>query len=219
MSATLLRKLALGLLFAGLLANVVPVKPVSGNGTLLWAAPPPQVEHVPPPEGKAKNAEEEEHPIYFKIINFLILAGALGYVLRKPMKEFFSQRSQDIVKALEEGRAALKESQAKLAVVEEKLRHLDREIAAFKATSEKEMQQDFQRMREEAAQEAEKILEAARARIDTATRAAQQELRVHTAREALRLAEQMIRERMDEPARQRLVSQFMATLHSGQRPS
>lgn len=208
MSVAYLRKLVLGLLLACVLASAATLKAASAQLVLAWAAAPEQEEH-------GKEAEEEKHELYYKIINFALLAMALGYVLRKPMKEFFSQRSSDIVKALEEGRAALKESQAKLAVVEEKLRHLDEEIAAFKATSEQEMQQERQRLREETAREAEKILETARARTDSAVRAAKLELKVYTAQEALRLAERMIRERLDEPARARLVSQFIRTLDAG----
>ncbi len=212
MSVAFLRKLALGLLLTGVLANAVTVRAASAQIVFAWAAAPEQEEH-------GKEADAERHELYYKIINFALLAMALGYVLRKPMKEFFSQRSSDIVKALEEGRAALKESQSKLAVVEEKLRHLDEVIAAFKATSEQEMQQERQRLREETAREAEKILETARARTDTAIRAAKLELKVYTAQEALRLAEQMIRARLDEPARARLVSQFIATLDAGERRS
>lgn len=210
MSVAYLRKLLLGLLLACVLADAATLKAASAQLVLAWAAAPEQEEH-------GKEAEEEKHELYYKIINFALLAMALGYVLRKPMKEFFTQRSSEIVKALEEGRAALKESQAKLAVVEEKLRHLDEEIAAFKATSEQEMQQERQRLREETAREAEKILETARARTDSAVRAAKLELKVYTAQEALRLAERMIRERLDDPARARLVSQFIRTLDAGDR--
>jgi F-type H+-transporting ATPase subunit b len=210
-SAALLRKLALGLLLTGVVANAVTARAASTQLALAWAAAPEQER-----EEHGNEAAEEKRELYYKIVNFAILAVALGYVLRKPVKEFFSQRSLEIVKALEEGRAALKESQAKLAVVEEKLRHLDEEIAAFKATSEKEMQQDRQRLREETAREAEKILQTAGARTDTAIRTAQLELKLYTAKEALRLAEQMIRERMDEPARARLVSQFIRTLDAGE---
>ena len=63
-----------------------------------------------------------------------------------------------------------------------------------------------------AAAEAEKMLQAARAEMDTATRAAMLELRVYAAEQALQLAEQTIRERLDEESRQRLLNQFLAKL-------
>lgn len=159
-----------------------------------------------------KEEAAEKRELIYKIINFAILAGALGFVLRKPMAEFFAGRSASIRKALEEGTAALKQSQAKLDAVEAKLNQLAAEISAFRASAEKEMQAEHQRMAEDTARDAEKILETARMRIDTATRGAKLELQAFTAQRALELAEQMIRQRLDEPARQRLVSQFIETL-------
>ncbi len=176
--------------------------------TLAWAAAPA------PQEETEQEAAHEKRELIYKIINFAILAVALGYVLRKPMAEFFTGRSESIRKALEEGRAALKESQAKLDAVEDKLKHLEEEIAAFRTSAEKEMQAERRRMTEETAREADKILEAARIRIETATRGAKLQLQAFTAQQALELAERMIRERLDEPSRQRLVSQFIETLGS-----
>jgi F0F1-type ATP synthase membrane subunit b/b' len=74
------------------------------------------------------------------------------------------------------------------------------------------MQAERQRLRQTSAEEAEKILEAARAQIETATRAGRLELKQYAAQEALRLAEELIRERLDGPSRRRLVSRFVDEL-------
>jgi F-type H+-transporting ATPase subunit b len=166
--------------------------------------------------GAAAKAEsetsEQQHELVIKIINFAILVGALAYLSRRPIREFFSQRSTEIRRALEEGSKALRDSQAQLGAVEEKLRHLEEEIAAFKASAAREMEAERQRLRQEAAADAEKLLQTARARLEAATRTARQDLRISTARLALQHAEQMIRERLDEPARERLVSQFVSSM-------
>lgn len=175
-----------------------------------WAAAPGQEERGP-------SDAESKRELYYKIINFALLVVGLGFVLRKPMAEFFTQRSEDIRKALDEGRSALEKSQAKLSAVEERLKHLEEEIGAFRASAEKEMQAERRRLAEETAREAEKILETARARMDSATRAAKLELKAFTARQSLQLAEQMIRARLDEAGRARLVSQFIATLGTGEK--
>jgi F-type H+-transporting ATPase subunit b len=164
-------------------------------------------------------SSEQQHEFIIKIVNFVILVGGLTYLLRRPTREFFSQRSTEIRRALEEGDKALRDSQVRLAAAEEKFRHLEEEIAAFKASAEREMEAERQRLRREAAADAEKLLETARARLESATRAARQELKISTAREALQIAEQMIRERLDPPARQRLVSQFVSSLPGPERRS
>jgi F-type H+-transporting ATPase subunit b len=167
--------------------------------------------------GAGEGAEESRgrwHEL-FKVINFVLLGGALGYVLRKPLADFFSTRSAAIKKSLEEGRKALEASQAQLQAVEEKLRHLEEEIVAFKASAASEMEAERLRLRQAVADEAEKILESARAQMETATRAAKVELRIYAAQQAVELAEELIRQRLDDASRSRLVSQFVARLDSG----
>ena len=164
-------------------------------------------------EGEA----ESNHETLFKIINFVILVGALGYVLRKPLAAFFAQRSDSIRKSLDEGRKALEASQAQLAVIEQKLGGLEEEIARFKADSAREMEAERERLRQTAAAEAERMLAFARAQIESAARAAQLELKAHAARQAVDLAEQTIRQRLDEAGRRQLVERFVREL--GQQPN
>ena len=152
-------------------------------------------------------------PLYH-IINFVLLVAALGYILRKPLAEFFSVRSSSIQKSLEEARQALASSQIQLRGVEEKLRHLEAEIAAFKSSAESEMKAEGERLRQAAAEEAERILESARTQMAMALRGAKLELKSFAAQKSVEIAEDLIRRRLDEPTRQRLVSQFAATLHA-----
>lgn len=159
-----------------------------------------------------EKSEGDKHELIYKIINSTLLIAGLVILLRKPMAQFFTDRSASIQKSLEEGRKALEASQAQLAAVEEKLRRLEEEIAAFKASAAREMQADRERLKQTAAEEAEKILAAARAQMETAVRAAKLELKGYAAEQAVLLAEQMIRERMDEASRSRLISQFIGRL-------
>jgi F-type H+-transporting ATPase subunit b len=162
-------------------------------------------------EGDAEGTGERRE-LLFKVINFVILAGGLAYVLRKPLKDFFSTRSDSIRKSLEEGRKVLEASHLQLQAVEEKLRHLEEEIAAFQASAAKETQAERERLRRAAAEEAEKVLESARARIETAVRAAMLELKSYTGTKAVELAGALIERRLDDSSRKHLVSQFVASL-------
>jgi F-type H+-transporting ATPase subunit b len=168
------------------------------------------------PAAKEKNSEPP-HELIYKTINFVILVGGLGYVLRKPLAEFFSSRSSSIQKSLDEGRKALAASQAELQAVEEKLRGLEAEIAAFKASAVREMEADRQRLQQTIAEEAARIVESARAQTDTAVRGAKLELKNFAARKAVAQAEELIRARLDDSGRRRLVTQFVASLQSQER--
>jgi len=166
--------------------------------------------------GASAAAAEEEHggghSMLYRWINFILLAGGLGYLLRKPLKEFFTARSASIQKSLDEGRQALEASQAQLKAVEDKLQHLEQEIADFKAAAAREMDAERERLRQATAREAEKMLESARVQMETAAKAAMLDLKLFAAQQAVELAEQMIRQRLDDAGRRRLVSQFIAKL-------
>jgi F-type H+-transporting ATPase subunit b len=164
-----------------------------------------------------ENNSEPPHELLFKVINFVILVGGLGYVLRKPLAEFFSSRSASIQKSLDEGRKALEASQAQLQAVEEKLRRLEEEVAAFKVSATREMEAERQRLQQATAEEAARMLESARAQMDTALRGAKLDLKNYVAQKAITLAEELIRTRLDDSGRRRLVTQFVATLESKER--
>ena len=161
------------------------------------------------PEGEEQGKKEGRELLY-KFINLSLLVGALAYLLRKPLADFFAQRSASIRKGLEEGRKALEASQAQLKTVEEKLLHLEEEIASFKASAGREMEAERQRLKLVEAEEAEKILQAARAQTEVAVRAAKLELKSYAAEQAVELAEEMIRRRLDEAGRKKLVEDFLA---------
>jgi F-type H+-transporting ATPase subunit b len=159
---------------------------------------------------------ENSHEMLFKIINFAILVGALGYLLRKPMAEFFGSRSDSIRKGLEEGRKALDASQAQLRAVGEKLARLEQEITSLKSSAAAEIQSEHERLRKGAAEEAQKIEEFARTQMDAAMRLARLELKKFTAQQAVALAADSIRTRLDEAGHRRLFTQFLADLEAGQ---
>ena len=194
--------LARGLLAAGLLG--LTGSPASARDFTL---------HCSLGVGRAPEGEEEgkgeKRAVVYKLINLSLLVGALAYVLRKPLADFFAQRSASIQKGLEDGRKALEASQAQLKSVEEKLQHLEEEIAAFKAAAEREMEAERQRWKLAAAEEAEKILQSARAQTEVAVRAAKLELKSFAAEQAVALAEEIIRRRLDEAGQRKLVGEFL----------
>jgi F-type H+-transporting ATPase subunit b len=162
-------------------------------------------------ESKSGGSSHEE---LFKWINFLIMAGALGYFLRKPLGDFFADRLDSIRQALSQGRRAVEVSDAKLAEIEAKLANVEREIAAFRVDSGREMQAERERLKHSADVEAQRILDFARVQIEAATRLAKAELKKYAAQQAVDLAEALIRQRIDDPARQRLVGSFVSGLKS-----
>jgi len=166
-------------------------------------------------QAEESNSGESHHEA-LEWINFLLLAAVLVYLLRKPLARFFAERLDTIQEGLEEGRQAVAASEAKLAEVEKKLRDLEREIADFHARSEVEMKAERERLQQAAEREAQRVMDFAQAQIEAALRAAQLELKRYAAGQAVELAESVVRRRLDDPLRHKLVNQFVSELKEPQ---
>ena len=179
-----------------------------------------QEEHATATEhhGEEGGGKHEPSPIY-RWINFAILVAGLGFVLRKPLAQFFAERTALIRKGLEDGRSALAAADEKLRVVEQKLQGFEKEMAEFRAAALKEMEEEHARMRQATAHEAERLMESVRVQMDVAGKQARLELRLYAAERAVELAGKVIAGRMDDAREKRLVGQFVETLGAGSRQS
>lgn len=174
------------------------------------------------PLAAALAAEEGEHAadgvpteLIFKWLNFITVFGGLGYLLRKPMREFFTGQREAIQSSIEEARRAREESRARLRGVEERLARLEQEVEALCREAAENAAAEKQRIQETAQREAERILSTARAEMESVTRAARLELRAYAARLAVSLAEQEIRQRLTPPAHAALFQAFAGHLAPG----
>jgi len=167
-------------------------------------------------------AEEGEHAaggvpteLIFKWLNFITIFGGLGYLLRKPMREFFTGQREAIQSSIEEARRAREESRARLRGVEERLARLEQEAEALRREAAENATAEKQRIQETAQREAERILSTARAEMESVTRAARLELRAYAARLAVSLAEQEIRQRLTPQTHAALFQAFAGHLAPG----
>ncbi len=162
----------------------------------------------------ATSSPANGHENLFDLINLVLLIVVLVYFLRKPLGQFFKARSSEIEQGLEKGRKALESAQAQLAAAEEKLRNVESEIVAFKEAAVRETEAERDRMRRAAEQETQRIIESAHSVIQSSVQAAKLELRRLAARQASELAEKLLRQRLDDAGRDRLVERFLEDLPS-----
>ncbi len=152
----------------------------------------------------------------FKWINFITVFGALGWLLRKPMIEFFTGRRAAIQAAINEGREASRQAEQRMAEIEQRLARLDQEVEALRQEAAANAAAEQQRIRETARREAERILATAQAEIESTSRAARLELRAYAARLAVSLAEQRIRQRLTADTHAALFETFVRGLSAPQ---
>jgi|SRR5690348_3604865 len=148
----------------------------------------------------------------FRWLNFLLVAGTLGYLVVKFGAPYFRGRAHSIAKAIEDANQTRAAAERELRDASEKLAAIASEIEQERRTAERESAADRERIRTLTQGEIEKINQAGRAEIAAAERAGTQELRVIAAKLATDRAAVMIREQMNAEAESALFESFVGEL-------
>ena len=165
-----------------------------------------------------QDAEQGDPWIWWKWANFLILAGGLGYLIRKHVPPLFQKQSSEIKSALAEAAKIKQEATAYAASVETRLANLQNEIQRLRESAHSEMTAESERIRRETEHHLQRIREQTAQEIELMTRAAKDELRKYAAELAIGLAEERIRFRMNPETQDRLVNGFVHDMHERATP-
>jgi F-type H+-transporting ATPase subunit b len=138
--------------------------------------------------GRRLGLNPDQSATAFELLNFLILAGSLGYLAAKVLPKAIRSRNAAIHKHIVDAEVATREAGARLSSVEERLARLDGEIAAMRSRAEEDAAREEQRFRASVEEEKRKILAAAEQEIAAATIHAQQQLKQQAAELAIEQA-------------------------------
>ena len=147
--------------------------------------------------------------------NLLLVVGALVYALRKPLPAYFKQRRKSIQQEIEEARRLRDEADAKLLEVASRIKDLDSELDVMRQQARKNAQSERQRLLEEARRDGEKIIAAAQREVGNLRRHAREELKEYASQLALGMAEEQIRQSINEEDEGRIVDRFFSQLPGG----
>lgn len=148
----------------------------------------------------------------WRIVNFLILAGLLGWLIRKNAGPFFAERSESIVRDIADSRRKLAESEVRAKTIDERLARLGLDIDELKAKARDEMALEHQRIERETDARVQKVFLLADQETVAATKAARTELKAYTAQLAVELAEKKITGRMTPDLQRSLLGAFVRHL-------
>jgi F-type H+-transporting ATPase subunit b len=164
--------------------------------------------------GEHGAVEAAEPSIVWVWVNFVILAGALGYLAVKHLPKIFADRSSEIQKNITEAQQVKRDAEARAAQMEARLKALGADIETFRKQAATEMQQEGERIRQETVAQIKKVEQQAALEIESAGKAATRELRKYSAELALKLAEERVRARLDASSESALVERFVKELGS-----
>lgn len=159
----------------------------------------------------------EGHADLWKLANFVVMAGVLGYFIKKKAGGFFAARTAEIRRGLEEAAHLRKEAEGRYAEMEQRLANLGAEIDGLRNKARQESAAEGERIREEIGREMAKIHEQAEQEITAAVKTARQQLRAHAAELAVGLAAKRIRERLTPDSDEALIGAMLKDL--AERPS
>ena len=184
-------------------------------------APPPPAHGASPvakgaePVQEHETGDEEGNPVVeaiARLLNFAILAGGLGYLLRSPIAAYLSSRStairQDLVTASDMRAAAT----SQLAEIDRKMQALPAELEALRRQGAEDVKSEQARIARAAETERERLLEQTRREIDMRLRIARRELTELAAQLAVQVAEQRIRRTITPDDQIRLVDRYASQL-------
>jgi len=126
---------------------------------------------------KTFNLSIEKTADIYEILNFLIIALAVGMPLFRFLPRFLRNRKEKLRSDLEQARKVTEDANSRLSAVEAKLASLGDEIHKFRAEVEAEALQDEARIKASIGEESARIVEAAEQEIGQAAAQARRGLR------------------------------------------
>ena len=157
------------------------------------------------------------HEMGWKWANFLILAGALGYVIKKKAPAFFSARDAEIQKNIAAARKMKEEAEARMAEVERRLAGIDADIHALRESARAEAAAEAERMRSETDRALAKIQTHAQMEIEAAVQSARLQLKIYAGQLATGLARDKVLARLTPQTQDKLVGLFVDGLRAEER--
>jgi F-type H+-transporting ATPase subunit b len=145
-----------------------------------------------------------------RLVNFGVIAFVVVYFTRKPIRDFFKNRSLEIAKAMQESKEARQRAVAALAEMERKMKDLEGETERLISDAKARGEQDKQALIEEGKKMASDIQEQVRQGIDVEVQKARAELQTEAALLAVDLAENRIKEKISQADHERIVSEYIA---------
>ena len=151
---------------------------------------------------------------FFWALNAILLFAVVGYYLVTGLPKAFRSRRQQLDRQIVEARSATEKADERLRAVEERLSHLDSEIAAVREQAERDSANDEIRIRQAMEDEKKKIVTAAEQEITAAGAAAERRLRKFAAELAVDRATSRLH--LTEGDDRTLIQEFAASLgHNG----
>ena len=147
---------------------------------------------------------------FWEVLNLAILVGAIIYLGRRGIRDFFTDLRKGIRNELDKAAQLLSDAEDRYATWEAKLAGLDEELQKIRETEQRRVKQERTHILEEARLNAQRIAENATAQVERELRRAEEELRKEASELAVEMAARFLNEQVGDDDRKRLMDEFIA---------
>ena len=144
-----------------------------------------------------------------RLVNFAIIAGVLIYFARKPIRDFFQNRSLEIAKAMQESKEARERAVAALAEMERKVKDLESETNRLIEDARARGEKDRQALIEEGKKMVSDIDAQVKQGVELEVQKAKNSLQAEASSLAVDLAEKSIKEKIGPKDHERIVKEYI----------
>jgi len=147
--------------------------------------------------------------LIWRTMNFVVLAGGLIILLKKPVAQALAGRRQGIKDQLEDLERQKREAEEQLSQYKQKLSQLEKEVEKIVAEYIKDGEAAKAKIIEEAKASAEKLQEQAKKNIAHEFEKAKKELRAEMASQAVAMAEELIKKNINDEDQKRIINEYL----------
>jgi len=160
-------------------------------------------------EEAAAEAEGIPTSVIYAIINFVILAGGLFYLLRKPAKEYFASRSALIKTTMDQAGQLKSQAEKKYSEYEKRMKTVDGDMKSLVDQLKTDGELERQKIVEQAQRQAEILKDTSGKILNQELRKAKEDLKREATTLASEMAEKMVRENITAQDQKRIVEQYL----------
>ena len=145
----------------------------------------------------------------FRIINFAVLAGVLGYFLSKFLKDILVKRKIEVEKQLKEAEETKAAAKKRLAEIEERVHKKEEEVKAIIEDARMRGQREKAILIEEGNKARQRLESHAKGRIEQELKKAKEELHIEAVNLAMELAEKKIKKAIGSKEQDSLIEEYI----------
>ncbi len=145
-----------------------------------------------------------------RLVNFGIIAAVVIYFMRKPVRDFFTNRTVEIAKAIQDAKETRERAVAALADMERKIKDLEVETNRMVSEAQTRGEKDRQALIEEGEKVAQDVQNQVKLGVEIEVQKAKTALAVEAALLSLDLAENRIKEKIGIQDQERIVKEYIS---------